>query len=349
MQLLDAAPMTPHLVWSQDDILAYRSGYHVLADYLDAPRVVRPRYDPAGGLALLQTRINRRLAFSRWCSGGSLDVEKELGRLYAQGELQAVHYLWCDRDLAFLDVPVRFIRLRIIGTFHQCADDLPRVIRRPSSLRHFAAIILMSETQRGYFLQHGVQPERLHVIHHGVDVDHFAPASLESSEEFTVLSVGGTRRDYTQMRAVAEACAADAAIHFKIIGPEDKAHHFSGLSNLTYQSRVSDDELLSLYRRASCFLHLPENATANNAMLEALACGAPIISQQVGGVPEYVTADCGFLNAAGDTSGTILALRRLAKDRALQSQMRHAARDHALKYDWRVVAEQTREVYCRAA
>lgn len=335
----------PLLAWSQDEILAYRSGYPVLADYLDCPRLVTRRRDPPGGMALLQTRVARRLTASRWCVGGSFELEKEIRRRVMAGFAGPVHFLWCDRDLAFLDLLSHFMRLPLIGTFHQCADDLPRVIRRPSALRQFAAMILMSETQRGYFLQQGVDPQRLHVVLHGVDVDHFHPAHREPPNDFDVLSVGGTRRHYAQMRAVMEACLPDRKIRFRVLGPEDRAQHFRDLSNVTYQSRVSDDELRHLYQSCAAFLHLPENATANNALLEAMACGAPVVSQRVGGVPEYVHEDAALLSPSGDTATTVQQLRCLAADRALQATMRHAARRQAITLDWRRVAEKTREIY----
>lgn len=340
---------SPLLAWSQDEILAYRSGYHVLADYLGGPRVVTQRRDPSGGPGLLRTRIARRFTASRWCVGGSLQLEEGIRRRIRDGFSGPVHYLWCDRDLAFLDLLTPFMRLPLIGTFHQCAEDLRRVIRRPRALRRFAAIILMSESQRGYFLDQGVRENRLHLVLHGVDVDHFQPASLEAPAAFNVLSVGGTRRDFDQMRRVMEGCANEKTLRFEVVGPEDKAHHFRGLDNVSYRVRVSDEDLLRLYRSCAVFLHLPENATANNAMIEALACGAPVISQRVGGVPEYVNADCALLSAHGDVAATVQHLRMLAASREKQAEMRRAARAHALTRDWRMVAEATREVYRRVA
>lgn len=339
----------PLLAWSQDEILAHRSGYHVLADYLDCPRVVTRRCDPSEGPALLRTRIARRFTASRWCVGGSLQLEGEVRRRICEGFAGPVHYLWCDRDLAFLDLLTHFMRTPLIGTFHQCAEDLRKVIRRPSALRRFAALILMSESQRGYFLEQGVREDRLHVVLHGVDVEHFQPAGLEAPEKFSVLSVGGTRRDFNQMRRVMEGCSEDRGMRFVVVGPADKAHHFYGLENVSYKVRVSDAELLDLYRSCAACLHLPENATANNVMLEALACGAPVISQRVGGVPEYVNADCALLAAPGDEAATVQHLRLLASSRERQAEMRRAARVHALTRDWRIVAEATREVYRRAA
>jgi glycosyltransferase involved in cell wall biosynthesis len=342
--------MPPLLAWSQDDILAHRSGYHVLADYLDASRIVTRRADPSGGVALLGTRLLRRTSFSRWFTGGSAQMEREIWTQCRSASTGPVHLLWCDRDLGFLDLLFPLLNQPLIGTFHQCPDDLPNVIRRPSTLKKFAAIILMSETQRGYFLDHGVPSQRLHRVLHGVDVDHFTPVTLDPPDEFKVLAVGGTRRDYRQMRAVAESFSGDRSLCFVVVAPADQTlPFFQDLPNVTCHARVSDAELLNLYRSSSCFLHLPENATANNAMLEAMACGAPVVSQRVGGVPEYVDDRCALLSAAGDVAGTVKAIRDLATSPSRQREMRHAARAHAQRHDWRLIAKETAEVYQQVA
>jgi glycosyltransferase involved in cell wall biosynthesis len=341
--------MLPLLAWSQDDILAHRSGYHVLADYLDAPRIVTRRADPSGGAALFGTRLLRRASFSRWFTGGSAQMEREIWTQCQSASTGSVHLLWCDRDLGFLDLLFPLLNRPLIGTFHQCPDDLPNVIRRPSTLKKFAAIMMMSETQRGYFLDHGVAPERLHRVLHGVDVDYFTPATLDAPGDFSVLAVGGTRRDYRQMRAVAESFSGDRTPRFVVVAPADQTQPLKSLPNVTCHARVSDAELLNLYRSSSCFLHLPENATANNAMLEAMACGAPVVSQRVGGVPEYVNTECAKLSAPGDVAGTVKAIRDLAASPLQQQEMRHAARAHALKHDWRVIAKETEAVYQQVA
>lgn len=337
--------MSPLLAWTHDQILAHRSGYHVLADYLDGTQITAPRNDPTGGIALLQTRLLRRFSFSRWCVGGSFDMETMVRQRLRTRERGAVHLLWCDRDLGFLDLLLDPSAHPLIGTFHNCPDDLAAVIRRPSALRKFAAIILMSESQRAYFTSRGIASSKLHRILHGVDVDYFTPLSNEPPESFNVLAVGGTRRNFSLMREVASALKDERQIHFTIIGPADRHHHFSGLANVTCHHRVSDEALLYHFHRASCFLHLPEAATANNAMLEALACGAPVVSQRIGGVPEYVDDDCALLSDASDPAGVVAAIQKLAASRTLQQEMRFAARAHALTLDWRHVARLTSEVY----
>lgn len=340
---------TPIAAWSQDGILAHRSGYHVLADYLAVTHVVTQRTDPRASLPLFVTRILRRFAFTRWYTGGSWEMEKAVLKHCRSQPTSPIHLLWCDRDLGFIDLLVSQKRHPLIGTFHQCPDDLAKIIRRPSALKNFAAIIIMSEIQRAYFEANGVPTDRIHTILHGVDVDYFTPQAPNPPAGFTVLAVGGTRRDFAQLRTVATVLQNSPHIVFDVVAPRDKQHWFNDLPNVRYHVRVTDATLLKMYRSASCLLHLAENATANNAMLEALACGTPVVSQRVGGIPEYLVPGCSMLSDRGDVEAVIGALLRLAGDRALQQDMRVAARAHALSHDWRVTAEATMQIYRKAA
>lgn len=334
------------LAYTDDAQLASRSGYHVIAGYLpDCPRTVTPRREPSDFLGRLRAKVLRQFAFSRWCSGGSFDMENQLQAQIAAGYTGPVHYLWCDRDLAFLDRRLHADTHPLIGTVHQCADILPQAIRRMSSLSHFAAIIIMSETQRSWLISHCVQPSRIHRILHGVDVDYYQPLEAKSSDAFTALAVGGTRRNFALLKEVANSLRNHSRIRIEIIGPSDKAPLFASMTNVRFQSRVSDAELLSKYQTASCLLHLIEDSTANNVVNEALACGTPVISERKGGVPEYVTSDCAILCPSGDGAAVVQALLDLADSRQRQQEMSHAARAHAVTLDWRNIAAQTRQLY----
>lgn len=335
--------------WTQDEVLAQRSGYHVIADYLPAEKVVAPRRNPPGLVARWRTRLMRRLCFSRWCVGGSLEVDRRLRAELQRGFQGIIHYLWCDRDFAFLDREPKRAGVSLVGTFHHPPDQLQEIVRRPQGLRAFDAIILMSSTQRDWFLQQGVPEKRLHVIPHGVDTAFFSPAADSGAQAMRgvhqVLAVGTTGRNFPLLRQVAAHFESRPDLRFVIVGPAHEKASFAGMRNVTYRSGVPDEELLNCYRSADCLLHLTTQATANNVLVEALSCGVPVIAQRVGGVPEYLTEECAVLTEPGDFPVLVQALEKFFADPARVRRMSAASRLHAESLSWERVAQRTMELY----
>ena len=64
-----------------------------------------------------------------------------------------------------------------------------------------------------------------------------------------------------------------------------------------------------------------------NSIVEAMACGKPIIASNVGGIPDMIGFDSGILVPPGDTSALAEAMLRLAKDRSLRRTMGQAAKE----------------------
>ncbi len=324
---------------------ARRSGYGLLADYVPGAKLLHaPRADPRGA-RLLFARIARRFAFSRWYLGGSATLEWQAFRELRKGFEGVVHSMWADHDLGYLDLVLNSKRHRLCGTFHNCPDDFPRTIRFPSRLRNFDAIILMSECQRPFFLRAGVRDERIHVVLHGVDTEYFAPGARRSGQPFTVLSAGGFRRNFPLLRKVCERLATEPDIRLEIIAPAEFRVQFDGLRNVQFFSGVSDAELLSKYQTASCLLHTVEQATANNVLVEALACGLPVVSERLGGISEYLTAESAVLAAPRDDAALADAITQLARSPAQCQQMGRAARARAGELSWPKVAARMTDIY----
>jgi glycosyltransferase involved in cell wall biosynthesis len=257
-----------------------------------------------------------------------------------------LHLAWADRDWGYLDLALSRNRT-LIGTFHACPDDFFSTVSRPRRLKNLAAVILMSEVQRENFVKAGMRPERIHVIHHGIDTKHFVPAEPkpEPSNKFTVLHVGSYRRNFDDLEAVCDKLSNSPNIRIKIITSPKIGARFANKPNVEVVSGLSDAELLKAYQDADCLLMTAETATANNAILEGIACGLPVVTQRVGGIPEYVNKDCAFLCEAGDSDALVNALERLQADLDLRSRMGRAARARALELDWVHVAAKTQAVY----
>ena len=88
------------------------------------------------------------------------------------------------------------------------------------------------------------------------------------------------------------------------------------------------EEILSI---ADLFLMPSASETFGLAALEAMACGVPVVSTDIGGLPELnVDGETGFLRPLGDLDGLTEASRRILTDPALHARMAAAARDRAV-------------------
>jgi len=71
-------------------------------------------------------------------------------------------------------------------------------------------------------------------------------------------------------------------------------------------------------------------------VVEALACGVPVISTAIGSIPEVVGEEAGLITRPGDIEGLRDAIGTLSEDAALRRAMGQAARARAeAKYDAR--------------
>jgi glycosyltransferase involved in cell wall biosynthesis len=326
---------------------ARASGYRQLTSHLPHAEVIetrlrQPRY-PA--TRLLHGAFSR-LTFSHWYYSSGARVELGAWKRLLTGYCGIVHVLSADTDLGFLDLSFRR-RCRLVATFHACDDTLPRIFRWPSRIRRLDAAVIVSETQRSFLDRTGLPANKIYRVLHGVDTTRFSPGVIPKSERMIVISVGSYRRNFTLLRRVCEAMQSEPDVEFWVISSETVPSMLEGLANVRLLSSVSDEELIDAYRRAGCFLLTVENATANNALLESMACGLPIVAERVGGVPEYVNCNCAFLTAPGEADEIVLALRRLRDHPETRLRMGHNARQRALDLDWRNTAAAMIDIYAQ--
>ena len=81
------------------------------------------------------------------------------------------------------------------------------------------------------------------------------------------------------------------------------------------------------------------------AVLEAMACGKPVIGTRIGGMLDtIVDGKTGFLVPPADASALSKAILKLVEDRTLLKEMGENAREEALRYDWNVIAKRYLDV-----
>jgi glycosyltransferase involved in cell wall biosynthesis len=132
-----------------------------------------------------------------------------------------------------------------------------------------------------------------------------------------------------------------------VVAGEAHLRALRGVPGLRLESGISSAELLDAYRRADVFLHPVSDATGNSALMEALACGVPVVTTDAGGVPDYVDGSCAVLRPA-DPARLADAVVGLLGDERERGAMAEAARERALRFDWPHVAWSLLQIYADA-
>ncbi|MBF0456387.1 MAG: glycosyltransferase family 4 protein [Nitrospirae bacterium] len=195
------------------------------------------------------------------------------------------------------------------------------------------------------------------VLYNGIDTDKFRPMpkSVElinrhsPKDERIVLSicrlVGWKGLQY----AISALVHIDKSLSVKYLiggeGPYENtlrklASDLHVEDKVVFLGRLSSAEIPSYYSIAHAAIY-PSVAdeTFGISIAEAMSCGVPVVAANVGGIPEVVTEDTGFLIPPGDAQAIAAAVNTLVMDEELRQRLGHAARHRVLgNFSWSVIA-----------
>lgn len=226
--------------------------------------------------------------------------------------------------------------------------DLDIIGRMTREFELADVLVCNSEYTRRSFLAEGFDPARVVAVPLGCDVETFRPAP-QRPEQFTVLFVGRDSYRKGLLDLLEAARALPGGTRLLVAGEIDATARgtLAGLGiEVEALGGVGGDEMPSLYRRASV-LALPSLSEAfGMVVLEAMACGVPVVlSDQVGAGAVVTDGSEGFVVPVGDTDALAERLATLAHDRDLLEAMSRRARRTAEANTWDHYGERLVRVY----
>jgi len=248
----------------------------------------------------------------------------------------------------------------VIATVH--GSDVFQVTRNPlgAALTRFMLqgcdrIVGVSQSLIDAVIKIGLHPDKLSVISNGVDIKRFRPISPQYRQDI-ILYVGSLieRKGLKfLLSALPSVFQAFPNYHLLIVG---EGPQYPTLKQMSSSLGIADkvmflgfqphDQVRSLMQQAK-LLVLPSTEEAQGVvLLEALACGTPVVASRVGGIPEVITSDVGVLVPCADTDALSEAISSILSDTDRWLNMSEQARARAEKlYSWDQIAKQWISVY----
>jgi glycosyltransferase involved in cell wall biosynthesis len=246
-----------------------------------------------------------------------------------------------DFSIPLLSVLRQFDEFQIVAVFHQPPDMLEGCLKGcESNLVDHAICVSMNQME---MLADLVGVSNVSFIPHGVTCSWFTP-SKSTPKEFQFLTVGVHRRDFVLLQKIARKLKSVLPnVKVKVVLPKRYLPSCLTSDCIDFEFDVTDERLLQLYRESYALIMPLEAATANNAILEAMSCGLPVIASNIGGIPDYVTPECGFL-CSNDEDSFISAAKKLVADPSLRYQCGRFAREKACEFDWSTIRSQLQQL-----
>lgn len=225
------------------------------------------------------------------------------------------------------------------------------------SLRRARIVAVPSNFLRKVFAAHGIAAE---VVPNIVDLTLFTPRALpgerpEAPHIVVTRNLEAIYDNETAIRALAILRRTFPACRMSIAGtgPELErlrriASEYGVASAVTFLGRVERAAIAALYQSADVALNPSRVDNMPNSILEALASGVPVVSTNVGGVPDMVEHErTALLVPPQDPQSMAESVARLLNDRQLAHRIASAALADVQQFGWPGVKSKWIEIYSR--
>ena len=236
------------------------------------------------------------------------------------------------------------------------------------AFRRAARIITVSESLRKFAVSLGAEADRVHTIPNGIDTGLFYPRDYAAMrarfgipmDRPAILSAGyliERKGHHRVIRALAELRRQGSPAELWIVGGPGREGQFEarihaevrqhGLEGVVHFTGAVPPAVLAGYMSAADIFCLASSREGwPNVVHEAMGCGAPVVTCDVGGVRDMVAAaEYGIVIPAGDQAALTAALAEALR----KNWDRRRIAQWGGSRSWTQVAAETAQVLCEAA
>jgi len=207
-----------------------------------------------------------------------------------------------------------------------------------------------------------ISENRITVIYPGVDHSIFKPYNIKLLDKRYILYVGSERPRKNLGRlleAFAKLKTEFPELKLVKVGTPGRSETYRrnmmakldslGITqDVIFVDFISELDLAHYYSSATLLAYPSLYEGFGLPPLEAMACGCPVVTSNSSSLPEVI-GEAGIMVNPNDTESLAQAMRQVLTDSKLRDDMIRKGLEQAKRFSWKKTAEQTQEVYNKAA
>lgn len=223
-------------------------------------------------------------------------------------------------------------------------------------LRGAKKVLALSESLANAVIALGVDSENVEIVPNGVNTQRFLPAAVTEREN-QILFVGSLierKGIHYLLEAFASLLQCSPSTRLILVGEgsqrgeyEMEAHTLGIVSNVLFTGSQTQEQVSAWMQSSRLFVLPSIEEGLGVVLLEALACGTPIVASRVGGIPDVVVTSVGRLVPPADPlklKEAMLSILNLPEHDWLSLSQESRARAVS-KFDWDRIAWRIESLY----
>jgi glycosyltransferase involved in cell wall biosynthesis len=224
-------------------------------------------------------------------------------------------------------------------------------------LRNANAILALTENMQNKLNDN--YNTQIYVVPNGINLEEYTGLTINSKRDFgikNILFVGRLK----PVKGVEYLIIAMKMVHDKmpdarliLVGDGEEREYLSALSiqlgiqkYVQFVGKVPHEKVQDFMQQADIFVLPSLSEGFPNVVLEAMACGLPIVASRVGGIPDIITNDTnGYLVEVKDTENLSNKILFLLQNDILREKISGNNKKLVKEYSWEKVVVELEKIY----
>ncbi len=196
---------------------------------------------------------------------------------------------------------------------------------------------------------------KIKIIYNGIDTAKFKPSKKQPTDTLKIICPARLIKRKGQdilINSVSKLKKEGIKIKVDFIGEGDEKDNYTKLvgkykleENIIFSGYIAGEKMPQKYGEADIFVLPSYNEGMSNAMLEAMACGLPVVVTDVGGTEELVDKNNGFVFKPGDNIALTKILKHICGNKEIINKLGQNSRKKAENFKWENIAKEYLHIF----